>query len=563
MTPPVKAPTENPQQDAIFMAALLHLMEDACATLDAAARITSVNAGMEQILNVHQSKLIGKRMADVLPKAASARINDAIADGCAWEARLEVLAGRTARMQLYPAYDNTGGIGGWVAIVRLIGLNSGPIDSASTAYDPLTNLPGRELVIRRLGIDLGNARNGEQQVTLLCVDIDGFDAVNRDHGRATGDQVLIETAKRLGRSLRASNIIGRLLEDMFIVAIADIRSHEQINAVAQRLIEAIAVPYKVKGARHPILLTASIGIAIAPESGSDADELIGHAQTAVDLAKSTATGTYQFYTNQTGVEIRERRSRVNKLRRAIDDGHLQLLYQPKVSLASGEVVAAEALIRWQDPDSGIIMPGEFIPLAEDAGLIDPIGQLVLIQACETLAAWQKSGMPFLRIAVNVSAREIARPSFHDDLFGIIRDSGIEPDSLELEITESAVMEGAEDVIRSLREIRSLGVHLTADDFGTGYASLSYLRNFPLDGIKIDTTFVSDIVNPDGGGGGLASAVIAVGHCLDMNVVAEGVETEDQLNFLRWRDCDEVQGFLISEPLSAEAFTAMVDKGAVL
>jgi len=262
------------------------------------------------------------------------------------------------------------------------------------------------------------------------------------------------------------------------------------------------------------------------------------------------------------VGSRERRSQVNKLRRAIDDGQLRLLYQPKVSLASGKIVAAEALVRWQDPDSGVVMPADFIPLAEDAGLIDPLGQQVLIEACQTLARWKANGMPFLRVAVNVSAREIARSSFQDDLERIMKDTGIEPDSLELEITESAVMEGAEDVIRSLRDIRALGVHLTADDFGTGYASLSYLRNFPLDGIKIDTTFVSDIGNPDGDGG-LASAVIAVGHCLDMNVVAEGVETADQLDFLRWRDCDEVQGYLISEPLTADDFVAMVNKGAVL
>ena len=553
-------PANSVERDAVFMSALLHLMEDACATLDDEARITSLNAGMEELLDTHQSKLIGHTLSAVMAPAAT-KIDDAIVNGCAWEARLEVLPGRTVRLQLNPAYDRLGGIAGWVATARVLDVTDHGGGKDTSTYDPLTSLPGRELVIRRLSLDLQAARNGERQVTLLCLDLDGFDAVNREHGRAAGDQVLIETARRLGRSLRASNIIGRLQEDMFIVAISDIRSHEQINAVAQRLIAAIAVPYQVKGVRDPILLTACVGIAEAPESGNDADELIGHAQTAVDLAKQTGAGTYQFYTNSTGVEIRERRSRVNKLRRAIADGQLQLMYQPKVSLASGEIVAAEALVRWQDPDSGIIMPADFIPLAEDAGLIDPIGRMVLLEACETLAGWQKNGMPFLRVAVNVSAREIARSSFYDDLVRIMNETGIEPDSLELEITESAVMEGAEDVIRSLSDIRALGVHLTADDFGTGYASLSYLRNFPLDGIKIDTTFVSDISKPEGGG--LASAVIAVGHCLEMNVVAEGVETEEQLSYLRWRDCDEVQGYLISAPLSSADFVAMVQKGPVL
>ncbi|MCK5779326.1 MAG: EAL domain-containing protein [Rhodospirillales bacterium] len=560
MSPPDHAPTNGAEKDARFGSALLHLMEDACATLDIDGRIDAVNAGMEELLDTHQSRLLGRHVSDVFSEA-SHKIDEALADGCAWEAETVVGPGRTVRLQLSPAYDADSHIAGWVALARVIDLNlKAAHELAISYYDPLTNLPGRTLVLRRLQPDLRQLNGDPVQVTILCVDLDGFDAVNRDHGRAIGDQILVETGRRLGRSMRASNIVGRLQEDMFVVGISDMRTYEQINAVAQRLIAAVSVPYQVKGARDAILLTASVGIAVAPENGHDGDELIGHAQAAVDLAKQTGTGTYQFYTNSTGGEVRERRSRVNRLRRAIDDGQLQLRYQPKVSLASGEIVAAEALVRWQDPDSGLVMPADFIPLAEDAGLIDPLGRKVLVEACETLAGWQKDDMPFLRIAVNVSAREIARSTFYEDLVAILNATGVEPDALELEITESAVMEGAEDVIRSMRDIRELGVHLTADDFGTGYASLSYLRKFPLDGIKIDTTFVGDIV---AGGGGLASAVIAVGHCLEMNVVAEGVETEDQLSFLRWRDCDEVQGFLISKPLVAAEFVDMVNKGPVL
>lgn len=560
MSPPDHAPPHGADNDAKFGSALLHLMEDACATLDIDGRIDAVNAGMEELLDTHQSRLIGRRISDVFGEAGH-KVDEALEDGCAWEAEAVVEPGRTVRLQLSPAYDGDGNAAGWVALARVIDLNlKAAHELAASYYDPLTNLPGRTLVVRRLQPDLRQINGDPVQVTILCVDLDGFDAVNRDHGRAIGDQVLVETARRLGRSMRASNIVGRLQEDMFVVGISDMRTHEQINAVAQRLIAAVSVPFQVKGARDPILLTASVGIAVAPENGNDAEELIGHAQTAIDLAKQTGTGTYQFYTNATGGEVRERRSRVNRLRRAIEDGQLQLRYQPKVSLASGGIVAAEALVRWQDPDSGLVMPAEFIPLAEDAGLIDPLGRKVLVEACETLAGWQKSGMPFLRVAVNVSAREIARPTFYDDLIAILKETGVEPDALELEITESAVMEGAEDVIRSMRDIRELGVHLTADDFGTGYASLSYLRKFPLDGIKIDTTFVGDIA---AGGGGLASAVIAVGHCLEMNVVAEGVETEDQLSYLRWRDCDEVQGFLISKPLIAAEFVDLVNKGPVL
>ncbi|MEX0694794.1 MAG: EAL domain-containing protein [Rhodospirillales bacterium] len=556
MSPPDTASSSTQiEQDQLFQTALLHLMVDACATLDADGRIISVNAGMEELFAVHQSKLLGRRLSEVFSLATNI-IEEAIGNGCAWEAHTEAMAGCVVRLKLYPAFHRSGEIGGWVASAAQSTRLPSAGATSEDSFDPLTNLPGRNLVVRRLAPDLLQSGNGEKQVTVLCVDLDGFGQVNRDHGRAIGDQVLIETARRLGRSMRASNIIGRLQEDMFIVAISDIRSHEQINAVASRLIASIAVPFAVKGAREPILLTASIGIAIAPESGDNAEILIGYAQAAVDLAKQSGAGTYQFYTNETGGEVRERRSMVNRLRRAIDEGEMQLLYQPKVSLASDRIVAAEALVRWQDPNSGLIMPADFIPLAEDAGLIDPLGRKVLVEACQTLRKWQDDGLPFLRVAVNVSAREVARASFFDDLNKILDDTGIEPDSLELEITESAVMEGAEEIIRTLRDIRSIGVHLTADDFGTGYASLSYLRNFPLDGIKIDTTFVNDIGRPDGGGG-LASAVIAVGHCLGMNVVAEGVETQQQLDYLRWRNCDEVQGYLISEPLSAEDFIAMV------
>jgi len=561
MSPPDNASEFPADQDQLFQAALLYLMEDACATLDANGRILSVNAGMEELCDAHESVLLGKRLADAFPLAAAA-IDEALGNGCAWEMHVDVKSAQAVLLKLYPAFHSNGDIGGWVTSARLDNKTHGDRNAEGENVDALTNLPGRSLVVRRLEAELRDIQGGDRQVTVLCIDLDGFDQINRDYGRAIGDQILIETAHRLGRSMRASNIIGRMQEDMFIVAIADIRSHEQINAVASRLLAAVAAPYTVKGVREPILLTACVGIAIAPENGHIADVLIGYAQTAVDLAKQTERGTYQFYSNSTGGEVRERRSMVNRLRRAIDEGEMSLFYQPKVSLVSGEIVAAEALVRWHEPNSGLIMPDAFIPLAEDAGLLDPLGHKLLLEACQTLRSWQDRGLPFLRVAVNVSAREIARASFFNDLNHILDETGVEPDSLELEITESSVMEGAEEIIRTLRDIRAIGVHLTADDFGTGYASLSYLRNFPLDGIKIDTTFVSDIERPDGGGG-LASAVIAVGHCLGMNVIAEGVETKEQLKYLRWRDCDEVQGYLISEPLTADKFIDMVLEGPVL
>lgn len=551
------------ERDFAFSAAFMQSVDDAAAMLDTDGIVSSVNAALTDLMQVQANDLIGRSLASVFESEAP-KIEAAISNEMGTDFEFEILSGKPSRLQLVPAPDKNGDVSGWIAIFRSLKMPNDDGIVPADSFDPLTNLPGRHLVVSRLERLLNAVDNEQGQVTILCVDLDGFGRVNTEFGRAVGDNILVETSRRLGRSMRASNIIGRLQEDMFIVVVPDMRSHEQINAVASRLISNIAVPFKVKGVRDSVFLTTSVGIAIAPENGNDAESLINYAQSAVERAKQSGPGTYQFYTNDTGGEVRERRSQVNRLRRAIDDDQMRLLYQPKVSLASGEIVAAEALVRWQDPESGMILPADFIPLAEDAGLIDPLGHKILLQACETLRGWQDADMPFLRIAVNVSAREIARASFFEDLTHILKETGIEPDALELEITESAVMESAEEVIQSLRQIRRLGVHLTADDFGTGYASLSYLRNFPLDGIKIDTTFVGDIdKDQDGDGGGLASAVIAVGHCLGMNVVAEGVETQAQLNYLRWRDCDEVQGYLISEPLSPDDFIAMVKKGPAI
>ena len=551
------------ERDLAFSSAFMQSVDNAMAMLDMNGVISSVNVALAELMQVKANDLIGRSVVSLFASESS-QIDKAISDGTGIEFELEVLPGKSSKLQLIPAPDKNGDVSGWIAMLRPLEIPNDDGVIPADSFDPLTNLPGKRLIVSRLERLLGVSDEEQGQVTILCVDLDGFGRINSEFGRAVGDNILVETSRRLGRSMRASNIIGRLQEDMFVVVVPDMRSHEQINAVASRLISNIAIPFTVKGARDSVLLTTSVGIAIAPENGKDAEALINFAQSAVELAKQSGTGTYQFYTNNTGGEVRERRSQVNRLRRAIDNDQMRLLYQPKVSLASGEIVAAEALVRWQDPESGVILPAEFIPLAEDAGLIDPLGHKILFQACETLRVWQDADMPFLRIAVNVSAREIARASFFDDLTQILNETGIEADSLELEITESAVMESAEEVIQSLREIRQLGVHLTADDFGTGYASLSYLRNFPLDGIKIDTTFVGDIDNDqDGDGGGLASAVIAVGHCLGMNVVAEGVETQTQLDYLRWRDCDEVQGYLISEPLSSDDFIAMVQKGPAI
>lgn len=540
--------------DTHFQTALLDLMEGAVALLDQSGIIIGVNKGLESLLSLHQSQIIGKDLNSFFESKNG--IAPSIEKLSIFHDDVQLInSEQSSQLIMTPVLADDKFLG-WIAKLTSNhdGRNATP--GLRESLDVLTNLPDRAFIRAQLTALVQDQSDGTAKVTVLCLDLDGFDRVNRDYGRAIGDQILIETAVRLGRSMRASNILGRMAEDAFLIVIPDMRSEEQITSVATRIISNVSRPFDVKGARESINLTASVGIAECDQTAITADELINNAQSAVDLAKRTGSGTFQFFTNATGGEIRERRSRVSNLRRAIEEDQFDLVYQPKMSLATNRIVGAEALVRWQHPESGIIMPDEFIPLAEDAGLIDPLGNQILNTACEVLSGWHERGLDHMCIAVNVSAREVARLSFYDDLCASISAANIPPEMLELELTESAMMEGAEDIIQSLHKIRELGVHLTADDFGTGYASLSYLKNFPMDGLKIDTSFVAEIENPEEGGA-LAAAVIAVGHSLGMGVVAEGVETQHQLNYLRWRNCDQVQGYLISEPLEAKAFEELV------
>lgn len=541
--------------DAHFSKALLDQMDGAASLLSQDGSIIAVNEALETLFAAHHSQIVGKSLQSFLvPEDSFVTGIEQFSDfrECVQVPDNE----QKLNLNMSAVFDDDDVPAGWIAEISNESDDINDSSPLRESLDVLTHLPDQAFLRAQLAALLQDQSKDAVTVTVLCVDLDGFDHINQEYGRGIGDQILVETGMRLGRSMRASNTVGRLVEDAFLVIIPDMRSEEQIASVATRIISHLSRPFVVKGAREAISLTASIGIAELDDEAVSADDLISHAQSAVDLAKRSGTGTYQFYTNATGGEIRERRSRVSNLRRAIEENQFDLVYQPKMSLATNRIVGAEALVRWQHPESGTIMPDEFIPLAEDAGLIDSLGNQILNTACDMLSGWHKRGLDYMCIAVNVSAREVARLSFYDDLCASIAAANIPPEMLELELTESAMMEGAEDIIQSLHKIRELGVHLTADDFGTGYASLSYLKNFPMDGLKIDTSFVAEIENPEEGGA-LAAAVIAVGHSLGMGVVAEGVETQHQLNYLRWRECDQVQGYLISEPLKADAFEALV------
>jgi len=424
-------------------------------------------------------------------------------------------------------------------------------------YDVLTDLPNNRLIEDRVEQALAQAAQEGTQVGVLYVDLDNFKYVNDKLGNGVGDLALIKVGQRMRACLRDRHAIGRYSGDEFVVFLPAIAIAEEAVMVARRLLEAVSRPMVLKGRQEGIVLTASIGIAVYPDDGQSATELIRSAISAGAHAKKRGRNTYQFYAENLNLRAMERLSLENRLRDALDHDELEVHYQPKVELQGGQVVGMEALVRWESVAQGRVAPTEFIAVAEETGLIVPLGAWVLRTACAQTKAWQDVGLPPLRLAVNVSARQLSEENLLDDIVSILEETGLAPDCLELEITESSLMERAEEAITTLRRLHDMGVHLTADDFGTGYSSLHYLRNFPVDGIKIDRSFVSDIGR---GGAMLAAAVVAIGKSLDLNVIAEGVENKRQLDFLRQHQCAEIQGAYFSPPLPAPDFAMLVRKG---
>lgn len=421
-------------------------------------------------------------------------------------------------------------------------------------YDVLTELPNRSLLQDRVHQALSQAAHGKEQVGILFLNLDNFKVVNDSLGHGAGDVLLIEMARRMKACLRDRDTIGRLGGDEFLVILPQITSAEETTMVSRRLLEAVSKPYVLKGHAHDIVLTTSIGIALYPDDGENVADLIRNAAAASFHAKERGRGTYQFFTEDMNIRARKRLSLENRLRRALDRDELVLHYQPKVELRSGRIVGVEALVRWQCPEEGLIQPATFIPLAEETGLVVPLGQWVLRAATAQARAWQDAGMEPMVMAVNISARQLSKNDLLADVVAILDETGLAPEFLELEITESSLMEKADEAIATLRRIREMGVHLAADDFGTGYSSLNYLRNFPLDSIKIDRSFIADI---GGGGARLAAAVIAIGQSLGLKVTAEGVEEQAQLAFLRQQWCDAIQGFLFCKPLPADEVEVVI------
>lgn len=427
-------------------------------------------------------------------------------------------------------------------------------------FDEVTSLPNRAFFKERLSQAIGLARRNNHSLALMFLDLDNFKRVNDTLGHSIGDLLLIEVAKRLVLSLRASDCIAvghpvkadeslaRFGGDEFTLLLPEIRTSQDAGLVAQRILNALAQPVNLAG--HDIIVSGSIGIAVYPEDGQDAEALLKNADMAMYFAKRGSGDSFRFFTESMNVAALKRLTMEKHLRQALMLNEMSLHYQPQVDMSSGTISGVEALLRWNNYELGLVSPVEFIPLAEETNLIVPIGEWVLRTACTQAKAWQDEGVFLPRVAVNVSVRQFAQAGFPAQVKRILVETGLEPSALELEITESVLMKDGDMAMTTLRELKDLGVQLAIDDFGTGYSSLAYLKQFPIDRLKIDRTFVCAL-STDEQDRAIASAVISLAENMKLSVTAEGVETENQFDFLKSRNCSEAQGYYLSRPLPIE------------
>ena len=435
-------------------------------------------------------------------------------------------------------------------------------------FDVLTNLPNRYLFKDRLNQAILYAEKYKKLLAIIYLDLDEFKRVNDTFGHNFGDKILQAVSDRLEKSIRKIDTLSRIegdgLEttvarlggDEFTILLRELKENKDASRVAQRIVDLFSQPFHIEN--RLIFITTSIGMALYPNDGQDVDTLLKNADTAMYHAKEKGRNHFQFFSEHMNIEVLERFSMENSLRNAADKKDFQLYYQPQFDSSTGRIIGVEALIRWMHPEKGMLLPDTFIPISEDSGLIMPIGSWVLRTACEQNKAWQIEGFPPIYVTVNISGIQFRQKNFLESVAQTLLDTGLEPQYLELELTESILMEPTETTFNTLNELKATGVRIAIDDFGKGYSSLGYLKRLPIDTLKIDRSFVHDIIsNPDDRA--IVRAIISLARSLNLKVIAEGVETHEQLSYLQEQGTDGIQGFLLSEPITPNSFTQLLKK----
>ncbi|QXM05515.1 putative bifunctional diguanylate cyclase/phosphodiesterase [Crassaminicella indica] len=417
-------------------------------------------------------------------------------------------------------------------------------------HDVLTELPNRELVKDRLNLALAHAYKNNKMLAVIFLDLDRFKRINDILGHHIGDMLLQAVAKRLKKCVDAGNTVGRLGGDEFIIILEEIKSVQNVIKIVHKIFHIFEKYFLLKG--HEIYVTASIGITIYPSDGDSMEGLMQNAEVAMYRAKEKGKNNYQLYTPQMNESAYEQLLMENDLYKALEKKEFILYYQPQVKTTTGEIIGAEALIRWKHPKLGLISPAKFIPLAEETGFIVPLGEWVLRKACEQNILWQKKGLKNIRVSVNLSPLQFKQKNLIEKITKIIKETGIRPEDLELEITESSAMLDPNFTIKTLKTFNQMGIKIAIDDFGTGYSSLAYFRSFPIHKIKIDQLFIRDL-NKDESNKAIVLAIMGIANSLGLKAIAEGVETKEQLNWLKKYGCDEIQGYLFSPPVSSWEF----------
>lgn len=458
-----------------------------------------------------------------------------------------------------PIHDLTGKLAGAVIVFHDVSATKAMAVKMThlAHHDFLTNLPNRVLLNDRIAQAISIAKRNDTKLAVMFLDLDNFKHINDSLGHATGDQLLKSVTNRLLDCVRDSDTVSRQGGDEFVILLAESKEENNASLTAEKIIEAMTKPHLL--AKRQLHITTSIGVSVYPNDGADAGTLIKNADTAMYHAKDNGRNNYQFFRSHMNTRAVERQFIESSLRQAIEGNEFVLYYQPKISLRTGVVTGSEALLRWAHPKWGMVQPGRFLQIAEDSGLIVNIGRWALREACRQAKQWHDSGIEQATIAVNISAIEFRHPSFFECVQTILEETGLDPKMLELEITESVLMRDVDSSAEILTNLKNLGVQLAVDDFGTGFSSLSYLQQFPIDVLKIDRSFVDEIksISDDGY---IVSAVIGMGNSLKLRVVAEGIENEIQLAFLQVRDCEEGQGFLFSQPVPATELREMLKSG---